>query len=184
MELSTNEDYQALLGRISQAYQEGRQQSYRSINTQIIKTYWQIGHDIVEYEQQGEARAAYGKALLENLSSDLNQLLGRGFSRSNLVYMRLLYVHYPKSETLSDLLSWSHYIELLKIDDALERSFYEKQAIIERWSVAELKRQRDSALFLRLAMGRDKESILKLASEGPILARGSDTGQMIAQLSG
>ena len=82
---------------------------------------------------------------------------GKGFSRSNLVYMRLLYLRYPISQKPSDLLSWSHYVELLKIDDALERSFYEKQSIADRWSVPELKRQKSSALFLRLAAGRNRD---------------------------
>lgn len=80
-----------------------------------------LGHDIVEYEQGGKVRAEYGKALLSNLSRDLKQRHGRGFSRSNLVYMRLLYLNYPISQKPSDLLSWSHYVELLRIDGPLER---------------------------------------------------------------
>jgi predicted nuclease of restriction endonuclease-like (RecB) superfamily len=173
MELETA-SYQELLGRISQAYTEGRLHTFQSVNIHMTATYWKIGHDIVEYEQGGKIKAGYGKALLANLSRDLILLHGRGFSRSNLVYMRLLYLRYPISQKLSDLLSWSHYVELLKIDDDLERSFYEKQAILERWSVPELKRQKDSALFLRLAAGKDKTAILKLAAQGQLIEQPSD----------
>lgn len=87
-------------------------------------------------------------------------------ARSNLIYMRLLYLEYPISEKPSHLLSWSHYVELLKIDDKLERSFYEKQSILEKWSIPELKRQKKTSLFLRLAATKDKDSILQLAKRG------------------
>jgi predicted nuclease of restriction endonuclease-like (RecB) superfamily len=174
MELETASSYQELLGRISQAYTEGRLRAFQSVNIYMTATYWKIGHDIVEYEQGGKAKAGYGTALLANLSHDLTLLHGRGFSRSNLVYMRLLYLRYPISQKLSDLLSWSHYVELLKIDDDLERSFYEKQAILERWSVPELKRQKDSALFLRLAAGKDKAAILKPAAQGQLIEQPND----------
>ena len=99
---------------------------------------------------------------------------GKGFSRSNLIYMRLLYLKYPISEKPSHLLSWSHYVELLKIDNDLERSFYEKQTILENWSIPELKRQKKSSLFLRLASTKDKEGILKLAQNGQIIEQPSD----------
>lgn len=174
IQLSTDIPYQKLLGHISQIYTEGRLRAFQAVNVHMTKTYWNIGHDIVEYEQGGKVKAGYGKALLANLSHDLTRLHGRGFSRSNLVYMRLLYLRYPISQKLSDLLSWSHYVELLKIDDDLERSFYEKQACIEHWSVPELKRQKDSALFLRLAAGKDKTSILRLAAKGQIVENPTD----------
>lgn len=178
MELSTNmlddQQYKILIERVSETYSSGREKTCQLIHDQIIKTYWQIGHDIVEYEQDGKVRADYGKTLLANMSRDLTLLHGKGFSRSNLVYMRLFYLRYPISETLSDLLSWSHYVELLKVDDDLERNFYEKQTILERWSVAELKRQRKSSHFLRLAAGKDRESILKLAAEGQMVQQPSD----------
>ena len=89
-------------------------------------TYWQIGHDIVEFEQGGNVRARYGKALLKNLSRDLSLRHGKGFSCSNVIYMRLLYLHYQKGQKPSDLLSWSQHVELLRIEDPLERSFYEQ----------------------------------------------------------
>lgn len=77
-------------------------------------------------------------------SRDLSERFGKGFSRSNIIYMRKLYLTYPKSQTLSDFLSWSHYVELLKIDDPLERSFYEKECANKNWGVREVKRQMKS----------------------------------------
>jgi predicted nuclease of restriction endonuclease-like (RecB) superfamily len=173
-ELIANSDYQHLLGRISEVYASGQARATQAVNTCITETYWQIGHDIVEFEQGGKARADYGKALLASLSRDLTLRHGKGFSRSNLVYMRLLYQEYPISQKPSDLLSWSHYVELLRIDDKLERSFYEQQSIREKWSVPELQRQKKSNLFLRLAAGKDKATILQLASQGQIVAQPTD----------
>ena len=115
-----------------------------------------------------------GQGLLKKLSKDLTVKLGKGFSRSNLVYMRLLYQRYPIGQKPSDQLSWSHYVELVKIDDPLERGFYEQQAIRERWSVPELKRQKDTALFLRLALGKDQAGILKLAQQGQVVEQAQD----------
>ena len=91
---------------------------------------------------------------------------GRGFSRSNLLYMRKFYLSFPKSETVSHILTWSHYFEILKCDDPLEMQFYMKQCINEGWKVRELKRQMKSCLFQRLALSTDKEGVLALANEG------------------
>lgn len=172
--LTTDSAYQKLLRRLSEVYTEGQVRAHQSVNAHITETYWQIGYDIVEFEQGGKAKAEYGKALLASLSRDLTLRHGRGFSRSNLIYMRLLYLNYPISQKPSDLLSWSHYVELLRIDDKLERSFYEQQAIREKWSVPELQRQKKSSLFLRLASGKDKNAILQLASQGQIVATPTD----------
>lgn len=127
---------------------------------------WHTGEYIVEFEQNGEARAKYGDKLLVNLSKDLTHLKGRGFSRSNLTYMRKLYIVFPKCETLSHKLTWSHYFELLKCDDPLEFQFYFNETIKEGWRVRDLKRQMKSALFQRLALSTDKEGVLALANEG------------------
>ncbi len=172
--LTADDGYQSLLGKISEVYTTGQTRAILAVNANITATYWQIGHDIVEFEQGGNVRATYGKALLTKLSRDLTLRHGKGFSRSNLIYMRLLYLHYPKGQKPSDLLSWSHHVELLRIEDPLERSFYENQAIREKWSIPELKRQKKSSLFLRLAAGKDKDAILQLASEGQIIAEPSD----------
>ena len=155
MEVTHTDGYRQLLEQISDAYTQGRVRAVQAVNAQLIETYWQVGRHIVEYEQAGNLRAEYGKALINNLAGDLGLRHGKGFSRSNLVYMRLLYQRYPISQKPSHQLSWSHYVELLKLDDELERGFYEKQAIAERWSVPELKRQKAASLFLRLAASKD-----------------------------
>jgi predicted nuclease of restriction endonuclease-like (RecB) superfamily len=174
VELTATPDYQALLDQISNTYTQGRILAVQAVNVHITETYWQVGRHIVEFEQNGKIRADYGKALIAGLAKDLSLLHGKGFSRSNLVYMRLLYLRYPISQKPSHQLSWSHYVELLKLDDELERSFYEKQAIAEHWSVPELKRQKAAALFLRLASGKDKAGILQLSAQGQIVAQPAD----------
>jgi predicted nuclease of restriction endonuclease-like (RecB) superfamily len=134
----------------------------------MVLTYWAIGRHIVEYEQMGNEKSVYGSKILERLSKDLSDQLGRGFSRNNLIYMRLCYIRYPVVALLSDQLTWAHYVEIMPIDHELERRFYEKQAILEKWTVRELKRQKSSALFLRLAVSQDKEGVLKLAETGKL----------------
>ena len=166
--------YDHLLERISGAYTQGQSRAAQAVNTVLIETYWQVGRHIVEFEQGGQDRAGYGKALLEQLARDLTLRHGKGFSRSNLNHMRLFYQFYPICEKVSHKLSWSHYVELLKLDDGLERSFYERQAIVEQWSVPELRRQKASQLFLRLAASKDKTGILQLAEQGQSIARPAD----------
>ena len=161
--------YKELLERISRKYIEGQAQAVRSVNETIVETNWQIGKYIVEYEQGGNPKAKYGAKLLENLAQDLTLLHGRGFSRPNLNNMRQFYLRFPICQTLSDKLSWSHYCELIKISDDIERSFYFKQNILDNWSVHELKRQMDSGLFLRLALSKDKNEIMKLSKHGQII---------------
>ena len=172
--LSTESEYQRLLGRISEVYSTGQRRAHQAVNAQMTETYWHIGHDIVEFEQGGKIRAEYGKSLLDSLSRDLTLRHGKGFSRSNVIRIRQFYLTYPKGATLSHLLSWSHVVELLKIDDPLERSFYEQQAVRDKWAVRELQRQKKSSLFLRLAAGKDKDAILQLASQGLLVAQPGD----------
>lgn len=169
-----NPAYQNLLGTISNTYSQGQAKATHSVNVQLLETYWQIGQHIVEFEQAGSARAEYGKALISNLAKDLTLIHGRGFSRSNIVYMRLLYLRYPISQKPSHQLSWSHFVELLKIEDDLERKFYENQSIAEKWSVPQLKRQKDTALFQRLALSKNKVEILNLAAEGQQITNPGD----------
>lgn len=173
-ELSVDPIYQNLLGRISEVYTVGRSRAHQAVNEVLVETYWQIGRHIVEFEQEGKVRAERGKGVLVQLCRDLSLRHGKGFSRSNVIRMRQFYLAYPKGAKPSHLLSWSHYVELLKLDDSVERGFYEQQAIRERWSVPELKRQKASALFLRLAVGKNKEEILKLAKQGQVVEQPTD----------
>ncbi len=172
--LIANPHYWELLRHVGDTLEEGRSRAAAAVNTAVVMTYWEIGRQIVEYEQGGSEKAEYGAALLKKLSRDLTDMYGKGFSHSNLIYMRKLYLAYPKSQTLSDFLSWSQYIELLKIDDPLERSFYEKEAEAEHWGVRELKRQMNSMLFHRLALSTDRAEVLRLAKEGEIIERPED----------
>jgi hypothetical protein len=129
MSLTAGDNYHALLEQISHTYAQGRIVAMQAVNAQLIETYWQVGRHIVEFEQAGKVRADYGKALINNLAKDLNVRHGKGFSRSNLIRVRQFYLACPKGATASHLLSWSHVVELLKIEEPLERSFYEQQSV-------------------------------------------------------
>ena len=116
MELSTDNEYRKLLEQIGSTCTHGRMQAMRAVNRELLETYWQIGRRIVEFEQAGQLRAEYSKALIVQLAQDLSLRHGKGFSRSNLIRIRQFYLLYPKGATLSHLLSLSHMVELLKID--------------------------------------------------------------------
>jgi predicted nuclease of restriction endonuclease-like (RecB) superfamily len=167
-------DYQHLLVKISDTYVSGQVRATQAVNIQLLETYWQIGQHIVEFEQGGSSRAEYGKALISNLAKDLSLLHGKGFSASNVKRFRQFYLAYPIGATLSHQLSWSHVVELLKIDDPIERSFYEKQTQLENWNVRELVRQKNTALFQRLALSKSKEEILQLSTQGQAIASAKD----------
>ena len=159
-------DIDRLACRIQDLVYAAKANVVREINSTIVQTYWHVGRHIVEFEQRGNSSAEYGKALLSLLSKRLSLALGKGFSVPNLYNMRRFYLIYPNLQTLSIKLSWSHICELVAIEDDLERQFYERTCEKERWSVRDLKRQRDSGLYLRMAASCDKEGIMKLASQG------------------
>lgn len=147
------------------------------VNNELLTSYWKIGEIIVRYEQDDNVRATYGEQTLKQMSKILTKELGKGFSRSNLQNMRLLYLNYPKCQTLSGKLSWSHYCELLSISDADKRGFYEKETVNSGWSVRELKRQIASSLFERLLLSHgnvNKEHVLELALKGNEITQPAD----------
>ncbi|HEV2483312.1 MAG TPA: PDDEXK nuclease domain-containing protein [Puia sp.] len=165
MELQQKE-YTQLVETIGQLLRAGREKAVQEVNSALVQTYWEIGRYIVEFEQRGNVKADYGSQLFDRLSSDLSTAYGKGFSRSNLLYMRKFYFFFPIRETVSHKLAWSHYFEILKSDSHFEIGFYAKQCEKEKWSVRELKRQMKSMLFHRLALSTDKEGVLKLANDG------------------
>ena len=178
-----NSELLTLADRIVRVIEESRLALAISINETMKRTYWRIGQHIVEFEQQGNARAKYGTSLLANLSKILRAKVGRGYSRPNLNNMRNFYLMYPNFQTsdksnsicqISDKLTWSHICELLTIDDPLERQFYEKECVAEGWTADALHRQKESGLFMRLALSKDKEGVLLLANKGQQLQTPED----------
>lgn len=169
MDLEKDSSYQKLIAKIGETFQQGRTKAVQAVQNIHLITYWNIGKYIIDFEQQGRERAEYGSYLLDRLSKDLTFQFGKGFGRSNLVYIRKLYVCYPIGGTLSHQLSWSHYYEILKIEEELERGFYIKQAEKENWGIRELKRQIKSSLFHRLALSKDKQGIISLSKLGQVI---------------
>jgi len=166
--------YGHLVSVIGELLLQSKIKAYQQVNTLLIQTYREIWKYIVEYEQKWNEKAEYGSKLFDKLSKDLRNLYGKGFSRSNLIYIRLLYIRYPISQSLPDQLTRTHLVEIIGIDDKLERSFYEKQCIKEKWSTRELKRQKNSWLFMRLALSKNKWEILELAHQGQTIIQASD----------
>ena len=139
------------------------------VNNTMLLAYWNVGRIIVENEQNGNIKAEYGKQVLKELSKELRKILGSGFSVSNLQYMRRFYLKYPKQQTLSVKLSWSHYIEILSLDDEQARSFYQHECENSNWSVRELRRQISSSFYERLLLSKgdvNKKKLLELATKG------------------
>lgn len=169
--------FNELVNQIRSIILASRKKVYAVINNESLKTYWDIGKKIIEKEQEGNLRAKYGTQLLIKLSKQLSRDLGKGFSRSNLQNMRNFYIVYPNCQTVSGKLSWSHYCELLSLEDADKRSFYEQESINSSWSVRELQRQIDTSLFERLLLSdgkANKQSVLKLSRQGQILEAATD----------
>jgi len=179
------------LEKVGSILEQARKNIKTAVNLSMVYTYYEIGKMIVEEEQNGEERAEYGKYVLDTLSAYLTENFGKGFSTDNLKLMRRFYVVYsndPIGETVFPqfekvpvtengrkfFLSWSHYLKLMRIDNVDERHFYEIEAIKNDWSLTELKRQFNSALYERIALSTEKEKIKKLATEGQVIEAPSD----------
>ena len=166
-----------ILQEIKTILDTARNNVARQVNNELLNTYWNIGRIICEYEQSDSARADYGKQTLRALSKELTKEFGKGFSVSNIQFMRRFYQTYQIQQTASVKLSWSHYCELLSISDTDKRNFYEKEAVNSNWSVRELKRQIESSLFERLLLSRgdaNKEQVLALALKGNEISTPAD----------
>ncbi len=153
-ELVGGEFYAHIRGILEQA----RQRVYKTANTEMVHAYWEIGKSIVE-KQGGEARSEYGSQLIKQLSVQLTQDFGKGFTPTNLKCMRQFYLAYPIGQTLSDQLSWSHYCQLIRVDDETKRAFYTTECIKSNWSVRQLQRQINSFFYERLLLSQNKEPV-------------------------
>lgn len=199
-DMTIHNDADLLTKRIAELIENSRKRVVAQVNSTMVRTYFEIGRLIVENEQQGETRAAYGKGLLKELSQRLTTRFGKGFSVDNLENMRRFYQTYGSSisetasrilqsgESLTKLtktggssqpiaqftLSWSHYLFLMRIENTAERQFYEIECAKNYWSLRELRRQFDAALFERLALSTDKARVQELAQKGQIIEKPSD----------
>ena len=230
-DMTIHNDADLLTKRIAELIENSRKHVVAQVNSTMVRTYFEIGRLIVENEQQGESRAAYGKGLLKELSQRLTTRFGKGFSVDNLENMRRFYQTYgcsisetasrilkngisetasrifqseksstkltnmhdknsanglreldnsdsatgsPPLPTVQFTLSWSHYLFLMRIENTQERQFYEIECAKNHWSLRELRRQFDSALFERLALSTDKAKVQELAQKGQIFEKPSD----------
>lgn len=179
------------LHSVSGVVEEAQKKALTAVNLAMVYAYYEIGRKIVEEEQHGKNRAAYGKQILKELSAYLTKKFGKGYSVDNLKLFRRFYMTYSQDQIgetvfpqLSQLpivgsgrrfyLSWSHYLKLMRIDNINERHFYEIESVKNGWSLAELKRQFNSALYERLALSRNKKGVYELALKGQVVQSPGD----------
>lgn len=187
--MSNKPSNQKLYSQIVALLQSARNKVVRTVNQTMVLTYFEIGKMLVEEEQGGKKRAAYGKQIVKELSKLLTREFGKGFSERNIEQMRQFYLAYSKPQTVSaesenketqqtvsaELnLSWSHYLKLMRIDDENERKFYEIESSKNNWSVRELERQYDTALYTRLVLSSDKDKVRELSKKGLVLEKARD----------
>jgi predicted nuclease of restriction endonuclease-like (RecB) superfamily len=188
--------------RILDILESARTGVVRTVNTAQVLSNWLIGREIVDEEQQGQHRADYGENLLKNLAQKLKQDFGKGYSYSNLKYMRQFYLAFPHLLTAAEIghavsdqsptaalsrpnpdwkpgrlhpnLSWTHYRTLVKVENLDARAFYEIETLKTNWSSREMERQINSLLFERLAKSTDKQGLMQLATQGQIIQTPAD----------
>lgn len=183
LEASLNYDNTFL--KIAELLEKARKTTAQAINAFMTSTYWEIGRCIVEFEQNGEKRAQYGKGLLKRLSLDLTSKFGRGFSERNLEQMRVFYLEWPIPQTLpaksqnilvdgttnqlylthNFSLPWSHYVRLMSVKNNDARNFYETETLRCGWSIRQLDRQISSQFYERTALSKNKAAMLKKATQ-------------------
>lgn len=147
----------------------------RSVNSIMVQTYFELGKRIVEHEQSGKDYSNYGAYLLDRLSIELSNEFGKGFSKRKLELIRKFYLTYKIAKTpFSQSIGWSHFLHLIRLQSEDERKFYEIEIENNNWSVRELERQINSALFERLSLSKDKKEIEKLSQKGQVIEKSKD----------
>ena len=166
-----------LIESIKAIINDARKSVAINVNHELLAAYWNIGKVIIDNEKANNVDPISSRKIILELSQRLTTEIGRGFSRSNLFNMRKFYLEYQDVQTVSGQLTWSHICELLIIDDAHKKSFYEKESINSYWSVRELKRQIDSSLYERILLSRGKanqEQIMELSKKGQQISKPED----------
>lgn len=149
---------QNFYNEIKSILDKAKNKVYRAVNFAMVEAYWLIGKRIVE-QQGGAERAEYGSRLIKNLSERLTTDYGKGFTVTNLKNMRLFYLTFPKSHTLCDQLSWSHYRSLIKVENPNAREFYLQETLKANYSVRQLQRQINTHFYERLLSSQNKSSV-------------------------
>lgn len=144
---------------VKEVLDKARKRVYRNIQNEMVLAYWQIGKMIVE-KQGGKERAKYGDGLIKELSIQLTEDFGKGFTEANLRYMRLFYVAFPNCHALCDELSWSHYRLLLSLNDEKSRNFYIKESIEGNWSVRQLQRAINTFSYQRYLLSKGNHDVV------------------------
>ena len=142
---------------------QARQRAYSAINSAMVEAYWQIGRRIVEQEQRGKQRADYGEALIKELSKRLSQEFGSGFAVANLKNFRQFYLTFPnegKGYALRSFLTWTHYRLIMRVNNALAREYYIREATEQNWSTRQLERNIRTLYYERVLSTQDNTSLI------------------------
>lgn len=153
-----------LYNQISDLLRKAQNQVRQQVNSLMVITYWNVGKIIFEDELKGK-RAEYGKEVLKELSGKLTADFGKGFDITNLRKMRQFYILYPKQDSVSLELSWTHYRHLLKVEDERARVWYMNETAKENWSTRALERQINSFYYERLLASQNKNNVIEEAKE-------------------
>ena len=157
MEISNN-----YINEIKKILKNARQKAYTAVNSAMVEAYWKIGRRIVEEEQNGKERAEYGKEILQNLSKELTEEFGKGYSYRTLREIRqfyLMFSDFEKWRTVSAKLTWSHFQKVLKVSDEKARIFYLTEAAENMWSVRTLDRNISTLYYNRIIASIDKKIV-------------------------
>lgn len=143
---------------IKEILSSARNKVYQTANFAMVEAYWQIGKSIIE-EQGGQERAEYGTGLIKELSVQMTRDFGKGFTVTNLKYMRQFYLAFPNGHSLRDELSWTHYRLLMRVENETARQFYLDEAVKSQWSTRQLERQINSFFYERLLSSKNKDAV-------------------------
>jgi predicted nuclease of restriction endonuclease-like (RecB) superfamily len=157
-------EFDGLLASLRSMIRESRQQALRMVDAVQVRTCWEVGRHIVEFEQGGLARAVYGTQLLARLAERLTTEFEKGFDASNLQKMRQFYACFPISDAVRPELSWTHYRMLLRVEDASARKWYMTEAAAQNWSTRALERQIETLYYERLLTSKDRKPVMAEAA--------------------
>jgi len=158
MELNKN-----IIHQIQSIIANAKEKAVRSVDTERVLMYWQIGKVIFEEEQSGKERADYGRFLIKSISEAFQPQFGSGFGVRQLEMNRQFYRTFPIANALRSQLSWTHYRSLIRIDNQDKREFYLAEATKNNWTARQLERQINSQLFERLLLSNDVQAVLEVA---------------------